>query len=40
VVLGWVERSAPRELATTDDPRAAVMPLPSGVVVRLGRLRP
>ncbi len=39
VVLGWVERSAPRELATTDDPRAAVAPLPSGVVVRVGRLR-
>ncbi len=39
VVLGWVERSAPRELATTEDPRAAVAPLPSGVVVRVGRLR-
>jgi hypothetical protein len=39
VVLGWVERAAPRELATTDDPRAAVAPLPSGVVVRVGRLR-
>lgn len=39
VVLGWVERTAPRELAGTDDPRAAVTPLPSGVVVRTGRLR-
>jgi hypothetical protein len=39
VVLGWVERAAPRELATTDDPRAAVAALPSGVVVRVGRLR-
>jgi hypothetical protein len=39
VVLGWVERSAPRQLATTDDARAAVSPLPSGVVVRVGRLR-
>jgi len=39
VVLGWVERAAPRELATTDDPRAAVTALPSGMVVRVGRLR-
>lgn len=40
VVLGWVERAAPRSLATTDDPRSAVAALPSGVVVRVGRLRP
>jgi hypothetical protein len=40
VVVGWVERSAPRALATTDDARAAVTELPSGVVVRVGRLRP
>jgi hypothetical protein len=40
LVLGWVERSAPRSLSTTDDPRAAVAALPSGVVVRVGRLRP
>lgn len=40
VVLGWVERAAPRSLATTDDPRSAVAEMPSGVVVRVGRLRP
>jgi hypothetical protein len=39
VVLGWVERSAPRTLSATEDPRVAVAPLPSGVVVRAGRLR-
>ena len=39
VALGWVERSAPRELATTDDARTATVALPSGVVVRVGRLR-
>jgi hypothetical protein len=39
LVLGWVERSAPRTLTGTDDPRVAVSPLPSGVVVRPGRLR-
>lgn len=39
VLLGWVERTAPRVLEGTDDPRAAVAALPSGVVVRVGRLR-
>ena len=39
VALGWVERSAPRELVTTEDPRAAPTPYPTGVVVRVGRLR-
>ena len=39
VALGWVERSAPRELVTTEDPRAATTPYPTGVVVRVGRLR-
>lgn len=38
VVLGWVERSSPRELTGTDDPRSAVTALPSGIVVRIGRL--
>ena len=40
VALGWVERSAPRELVTTEDPRAATTPYPTGVVVRVGRLQP
>lgn len=39
VLLGWVERTAPRVLEGTSDPRAAVTALPSGVVVRVGRLR-
>lgn len=39
VALGWVERTAPRALTPTDDPRSATAPLPSGVVVRVGRLR-
>jgi hypothetical protein len=39
VALGWVERAAPRELATTDDPRHATLPYPTGVVVRVGRFR-
>ncbi|GLC26644.1 sialidase family protein [Roseisolibacter agri] len=39
VALGWVERSAPRELTTTEDPRSATTPYPTGVVVRVGRLR-
>jgi hypothetical protein len=39
VVLGWVERTPPRTLEGTDDPRMAVVALPSGVVVRVGRLR-
>jgi hypothetical protein len=39
VLLGWVERTAPRELVTTEDPRAATTPFPTGVVVRAGRLR-
>ena len=39
VALGWVERSAPRELGNTEDPRVATMPYPTGVVVRVGRVR-
>ncbi len=39
VALGWVERSAPRELTTIEDPRVATTPYPTGVVVRVGRLR-
>jgi hypothetical protein len=39
VALGWVERTAPRELATTDDARTATAARPTGVVVRVGRLR-
>ncbi|MGZ8412218.1 MAG: sialidase family protein [Gemmatirosa sp.] len=39
VALGWVERSAPRELTTIEDPRAATTLYPTGVVVRVGRLR-
>lgn len=39
LLLGWVERTAPRVLSGTDDPRVAVNALPSGVVVRVGRLR-
>lgn len=39
LALGWVERSSPRELATTEDPRTATTALPTGVVVRVGRLR-
>ena len=39
VALGWVERSAPRAVASTDDPRSATAALPSGVVVRVGELR-
>jgi hypothetical protein len=34
-----VERTAPRELTTTDDARSATTPFPTGVVVRTGRLR-
>jgi hypothetical protein len=39
VALGWVERTAPRELTTTDDARSATTAFPTGVVVRTGRLR-
>jgi hypothetical protein len=39
IALGWVERTAPRELTTTDDARSATTPFPTGVVVRTGRLR-
>jgi hypothetical protein len=39
LALGWVERTAPRELASTDDARTATAARPSGVVVRVGTLR-
>ena len=39
VALGWVERTAPRTIEGTDDPRSVTNPLPSGVVVRVGQLR-
>ncbi len=39
VALGWVERVAPRRIEAADDPRTATTALPSGVVVRVGRLR-
>ena len=39
VALGWVERTAPRELTTTEDARSATTQFPTGVVVRTGRLR-
>ena len=39
VALGWVERTAPRVITGTDDPRSVTNALPSGVVVRVGQLR-
>ncbi len=39
VALGWVERSAPREINSAENPKAATTPYPTGVVVRVGRLR-
>ncbi len=39
VALGWVERTAPRAIQGTDDPRSATAAQPSGVVVRVGQLR-
>lgn len=39
VALGWVERTAPRAIAGTDDPRSVTTALPSGIVVRVGHLR-
>jgi hypothetical protein len=39
VVLGWVEKGVPPTIGTTDDPRTATLPFPSGVVVRVGQLR-
>ena len=40
VALGWVERSAPRVIQGTDDPRSVTTEVPSGIVVRVGQLRP
>ncbi|MDF1505676.1 sialidase family protein, partial [Roseisolibacter sp. H3M3-2] len=39
VALGWVERAAPREIATTENARTTTLPYPTGVVVRVGTLR-
>ncbi len=39
VALAWVERSAPRVIQGTDDPRSATNDAPNGVVVRVGQLR-
>lgn len=39
IALAWVERTAPRVIAGTDDPRSITTAAPSGVVVRLGQLR-
>ncbi len=39
VALAWVERTAPRQIAGTDDPRSITAEQPSGIVVRVGQLR-
>lgn len=39
VALAWVEHAPPRQIAGTDDPLSATAAQPSGVVVRVGRLR-
>ncbi|HEY0778136.1 MAG TPA: hypothetical protein VGD56_09240 [Gemmatirosa sp.] len=39
VALAWVERTAPRSIVGTDDPRSVTADRPSGVVVRVGDLR-
>lgn len=38
VALAWIERTAPRTIAGTDDPRSVTTALPSDVVVRVGQL--
>ena len=39
LALAWVERTAPRSIVGTDDPRSVTADRPSGIVVRVGELR-